>query len=82
MTDKKEFTPEEWEAEVKVKLNEFIDNLLSVSKDCNMATKYFHPTINVFETHTEYDKTKVAGAELRIVFNFIEDFDPEGMTFI
>ncbi len=80
--DKKELTPEEWEVEVKTRLNEFIDNFLSVSKECNMATKYFHPEKEVFETHIEYDNSKTNGAELRVVFNFVEDFDLSAMEFI
>lgn len=79
--DKKEFTPEEWEIEVKARLNEFIDNFLSISKECNMATKYFHPEKEVFETHIEYDESKTNGAELRVVFNFVGDFDLSSMDF-
>lgn len=84
MTDeiKKEVTPEEWEVEVKTKLNEYIDNMLSIAKDCNMATKYFHPVKEVFETHTEVDKTKIDGAELRIVFNFVEVVDKDKFNFV
>lgn len=78
----KAMTPEEWEAEVKEKLNEFISNLLSVSKDCNMATKYYHPAKEVYETHTEYDESKVNGVELRIVLNFVEDLTVDKMDFV
>ena len=80
--EEKKATYDKWELEVKDKLNEFIDNLLSVSKECNMATKYFHPVAEVYETHTEYDNSKVNGAELRIVFNFVQDLDKDKMNFI
>jgi len=75
-------TPEQWENEVKEKLQEFISNLLSVSKECNMATKYSYPIKEVYETHTEYDETKLKSAELRIVFNFIEELPVKDMVFI
>jgi len=81
MKDKKEVTAHEWEVEVKAKLDEFINNFLSVSKECNMATKYFYPELEVFETHTEYDKSKTNGAELRIVFNFVDNVDLSSMNF-
>jgi len=81
MEDKKELAPEEWEGEVKARLNEFIDNFLSVSKECNMATKYFYPERERFETHIEYDKSKTNGVELRVVFNFVEDLDLSSMNF-
>lgn len=83
MVDKKEeYTSKEWELAVKEKLNEFIDNMLSVSKECNMATRYFRPVKESFETHREYDETKVGSAELRIVFNFVEPIDPSTLTFV
>ena len=78
----KGLTPEEWEAEVKVRLNEYIDNMLSVAKDCNMATKYLYAVKNQFEGHTEFDETKISGAELRIVFNFVTTIDKDKMTFV
>jgi hypothetical protein len=81
MEDNKELTPEEWEIEVKDRLNEFIDNFLSVSKECNMATKYFYSKKEVFETHTEYDKSKTNGVELKVVFNFVEELDLSSMNF-
>lgn len=80
--EKKGLTPEEWEAEVKARLNEYVDNMLAVAKDCNMATKYLYAVKDEFETHTDFDETKISGAELRIVFNFVTDLDKEGMTFV
>jgi len=82
MDGKKELTPDEWEIEVKTKLNEFIDNFISVSKECNMATKYFHPVKEVYETHTEYDNSKTDGVELRVVFNFVDGIDISAIKFI
>lgn len=64
-----------WEAEVKEKLNEFITNLLSVSKECNMGTRYFKEIKEQYETHIEYDENMVNAAELRIVFSFVEPID-------
>jgi len=75
-------TPEQWENEVKEKLQEFISNLLSVSKECNMATKYAYPIKEVYESYTDYDETKVKSAELRIVFNFVEDLPVKDISFI
>lgn len=78
----KEYTPEEWETEVKEKLLEYIDNMLKVAQDCNMGTRYFHPVKEVFETHTEYDKSKINGAEIRVVFKFVEDLDKDIINFV
>ncbi len=80
--EKKGLSPEEWEVEVKARLNEYIDNMLAIAKDCNMATKYLYAVKDEFETHVEFDETKISGAELRIVFNFVADLDKEGMTFV
>ena len=80
--EKKELTPEQWENEVKEKLQEFISNLLSVSKECNMATKYSYPIKEVYETHIDYDENKIKAAELRIVFNFIDDLPVKDIAFI
>jgi len=82
LKEKEIITPEVWEQDVKAKLNEYIDTLLSMAKDCNMATKYFHPVKDVFETHTDYDTTLLAGAELRIVFNFVENIKKDSINFI
>jgi len=82
MSDEKKFTPEEWEQEVKARLNEIIDSMLKVSKDCNMGTKYFYPITAKYESHTDYDNTKIAGAELRIVFNFVEELKKDSINFI
>jgi hypothetical protein len=79
---KEGLSPEEWDVEVKARLNEYIDNMLTVAADCNMATKYYHPEVEVFETHTEYDETKIAGAELRIVFRFVDAIDKDKFTFV
>ena len=73
--EKNEYSPEEWEEEVKLKIFEFVSNMLSVSKECNMATKYEKKPKAIYETHTEYDHDKVTGAELRIIFNFVEPID-------
>jgi len=56
--------------------------MLAIAKDCNMATKYLYAVKDEFETHVEFDETKISGAELRIVFNFVADLDKEGMTFV
>ncbi len=82
MSEDKAVTPEQWEIEVKAKIEEFVSNMLSVSKECNMATKYEHPIVEQFETHTEYDNTKIKAAELRIVFNFVEELQVNDITFI
>jgi len=79
---KKEVTPEEWEVDVRAKLNEYIDNMLAVAKDCNMATKYYHPIKEEFETHLEFDEAQIVGAELRIVFRFVEAIDKDKFTFV
>jgi hypothetical protein len=68
-------TEEEWEAEVKQRLDEFITNMLSVSKGCNMATLYNKKVKEQFEGHIEYDENKAVGAELRIIFDFVEPID-------
>jgi len=73
--EKKDYTPEEWEQDVKDKITEFVSNMLSVSKECNMGTRYFKEVKEQFEDHTDYDQDKVNGAELRIVFNFVEPLD-------
>lgn len=79
---KEGMTPEQWEADVKERLNEYIDNMLAIAKDCNMGTKYLHPVKDVFETHVDYDTSKIDGAELRIVFNFVEAIDKENFKFV
>jgi len=70
-----------WEEEVKNKLNEFIDNMLIVSKECNMATKYFKPVKEQYEGSITYDDDKISGAELRIVFNFAGPVDLDTVRF-
>ncbi len=82
MDEEKSISPEQWDEEVKAKLDEFISNFLSVAKDCNMGTKYEYPIKDVFDTHIEYDQTKVKAAELRIVFNFVGDLPIKDITFI
>ena len=70
--EKKEYTPEEWEQEVKDRISEIVSEMLSISTDCNMGTKYFKVIKEQFEDHVEYDQNTVSGAEIRIVFNFVE----------
>lgn len=82
MEKEKTMTPTEWEIEVKKRLNEYIDNMLSVAKDCNMATKYFYAPKEVYETHTDFDKSKIDGAELRIIFNFADSVDATKVEFV
>lgn len=77
-----ELTPEQqWELSVKEKINEYVDNFLSVSKECNMGTRYFNPVMEVYETHTDYYEDRTNGAELRIVFAFDKDLDLKDMNF-
>ncbi len=77
-----ELTPEQqWELSVKEKINEYVDNFLSVSKECNMGTRYFNPVMEVYETHTDYYEDRTNGAELRIVFAFADDLDLKDMNF-
>lgn len=71
-----------WESEVRERLNEYINNMLVVASDCNMATKYFYAVKDKFETHTEFDKTKITGAELRIVFNFTTELEKDKINFV
>lgn len=82
MVDKKvDVNVTTWEEEVKTKLNEFIDNMLLVSKECNMATKYFRPVVEEFEGVTTYDEQKISSAELRIVFNFVAPLEQDKIKF-
>jgi hypothetical protein len=81
MSEEKGMTPEEWEEEVKEKLVSYIENFVGIAKDCNMATKYFHPVIEKYETHEEVDDTKVNGVEMRILFSFIEDINTKDINF-
>jgi hypothetical protein len=81
MEDKK-MTPEEWEASVKESVVNYVDAFLKMSKSCNMGTLYYHPVKEEYETHTELDQGKIAGVELRIVFDFDEIFDKDKITFI
>jgi len=71
-----------WEADVEKKISEFITNMLSVSKNCNMATIYRKKVKEVYETHIMYDENMVEGAELRIVFDFAEPVDTEKVNLI
>lgn len=71
-----------WEEDVQTKLTEFITNMLSVSGNCNMATVYRKKVKEVYETHTEYDGDMVEGAELRIVFDFVEPIDTKKVNLI
>lgn len=81
MSEEKGMTPEEWEEEVKEKLVSYIENFVGIAKDCNMATKYFHPVIEKYETHEEVDDTKVNGVEMRILFSFVEDINTKDINF-
>lgn len=81
MSEEKGITPEEWEEEVKEKLVSYIENFVGIAKDCNMATKYFHPVIEKYETHEEIDDTKVNGVEMRILFSFVEDINTKDINF-
>lgn len=81
MSDKK-MTPEDWEASVKASIMEYVNSFLAISKSCNMGTLYYHPVKVEYETHSELDYDKIAGVELRIVFDFNEVTDKKDVTFI
>lgn len=67
--------PEEtWESNINATAMEFIKNMLSVSKECELGTVYSNVATAVYETHTEYGD-KVDGAELRLIFKFVEPID-------
>ncbi len=80
--DDKKMSPEEWEVSVKKSVMEYVDSFLSMSKSCNMGTLYYHPIKERYETHEELDQNKIAGVELRIVFDFENVFDKDKITFI
>lgn len=71
-----------WEEDVVNKLSEFINNMVSVSSNCNMATIYRKQVKEEYETHTVYDEDMVVGAELRIVFDFVEPIDTRKVNLI
>ena len=81
MNDKK-MTPEDWEASVKAGIMEYVNSFLTISKACNVGTLYYHPVKVEYETHSELDHDKIAGVELRIVFDFNEVTDKKDVTFI
>lgn len=68
-------SPVTWESEIRKQVIEFIDNMLVVAKECNMGTRYIKPIKAQYESHAEYDEGKAEGAELRIVFSFVEPID-------
>lgn len=74
--------PATWEEDVVNKLSEFINNMISVSKNCNMATVYHKQVKEEYETHTVYDEDVVVGAELRIVFDFDGPIDTKKVNLI
>lgn len=78
----KKMTPKEWEASVRDSVMEYVDSFLSISKSCNMGTLYHHPIKVEYETHKELDQDKIAGVELRIVFDFEDTVDKDKVTFI
>lgn len=80
--DEKRMTPEEWEASVKKSVMEYVESFLSISKSCNMGTLYYHPVKERYEDHEELDQNKIAGVELRIVFDFDNIVDKDKITFI
>ena len=79
---KEEEIPKTWEEDIVSKLSEFINNMISVSDNCNMATVYHKKVKEKYETHTEYDQNLVVGAELRIVFDFVEPIDTKKVNLI
>jgi len=64
-----------WESEIRKQVMEFVDNMLAVAKECNMGTRYIKSVKAQYEGHAEYDEGKAEGAELRIVFSFVEPID-------
>jgi hypothetical protein len=72
---------EQWELSVKERVNEYLDNLLSVAKECNMGTRYFNPIKEVYESYTVYNEDLTNGAELRIVFTFADNLKLKEMKF-
>lgn len=81
MVEENGMTPDQWEEEVKEKLVSYIENFVGIAKDCNMATKYFHPVVEKYETHEEVDNTKVNGVEMRILFSFVDSIDTKNIDF-
>lgn len=78
----KESISKEWEDSIKKSIMEYMDSFLSIAKTCNMGTVYFHPIKTEYETHTEYDSSKINGVELRIVMDFIDGVDKDKINFI
>lgn len=78
----KETAPKEWEDSVKESIMEYMDSFLSIAKTCNMGTAYFHPIKTKYETHTEYDSSKINGVELRIVVEFVDSVEKDKINFI
>ena len=64
-----------WESEIRKQVMEFVDNMLVVAKECNMGTRYVKPVKAQYEGYAEYDDGKAEGAELRLVFKFVEPID-------
>lgn len=81
MGEETSMTPEKWEELVKASIMDYIESFVGIAKDCNMGTRYFHPVKEQFESHAEFDETKIDGVELRIVFNFVGPVDPEKVNF-
>jgi len=78
----KEVMSKEWEDSVKESIMEYMDYFLSIAKTCNMGTAYFHPEKMKYETHSEYDSSKINGVELRIVVEFVDAVDKDKINFI
>lgn len=78
----KELTPKEWEDSIKESVMAYMDSFLSIAKTCNIGTVYFHPVATEYETHTDYDNSKITGAELRIVVEFVDAVEKDKINFI
>lgn len=70
-----EEVPVTWESEIRKQVMEFVDNMLVVAQECNMGTIYIKPVKAQYEGYAEYDEGKASGAELRLVFKFVEPID-------
>lgn len=73
--EEKEKIALEWEETVRSEINSYLDMYLPVARNGIVGIKYEHPVKEKIETETIYKEDKAIGVNLRIGFEFIEEFD-------
>lgn len=72
---RKEESAQMWAQYVRSELNALLDIYLPNSKSGTVGVNYRHPITARHPGYDEWDETKAAGVEIRIVFDFEEIVD-------